>query len=141
MPPETAFTPLSASVGGAMIGLSAALLLLSLGRIGGISGIVAGGIGPMSTMRGWRLAFTAGLLVPGAVLALLGHLPAIDFVATGPHLLIAGLLVGFGTRLGSGCTSGHGICGLARLSPRSIVAVLIFMAAGFATTTLLRHGI
>jgi uncharacterized membrane protein YedE/YeeE len=139
MIPETAFTPLSALLGGAMIGLAATLLLLSLGRIAGISGILAGGLGPSGTDRSWRLAFLAGLLAPGLVLVVVGQVPDFTFVAGGPLLLIAGLLVGFGTRLGSGCTSGHGVCGLARLSSRSLVAVLTFMAAGFVTVAILRH--
>lgn len=139
MPYSTSFTPVSGLLGGAMIGLSAVLLMLSLGRIAGISGILGGALGPQGTDRPWRLAFLAGLLAPGFVLVLLGVKPQVDFVAGTPLLVLAGLLVGFGTRLGSGCTSGHGVCGLARLSQRSLVAVLTFMAAGFVTVGVLRH--
>jgi uncharacterized membrane protein YedE/YeeE len=139
--PPTDFTPFSALIGGGMIGLAAVLLMLSLGRIAGISGIIEGGLTPQGTDRGWKLAFLAGLLVPGLVLNLSGSLPELSFVATGLLLVIAGVLVGFGTRLGSGCTSGHGVCGLARLSPRSLVAVLSFMVAGFVTVGLLRHAL
>lgn len=135
----TSFTPLTALIGGGMIGLASTLLMLSLGRIAGISGIFAGGLMPGGTERGWRLAFLAGLIAPGAVLALSGQVPPFAFAAGGPLLVIAGLLVGFGTRLGSGCTSGHGVCGLARLSMRSLAAVLTFMAAGFVTVGILRH--
>ncbi|GGY49384.1 hypothetical protein GCM10007148_17360 [Parvularcula lutaonensis] len=122
-----------------MIGLAATLLMLSLGRIAGISGILAGAITPAGTDRGWRIAFLAGLLAPGLVLAAIGKAPPVSFVAGTQLLILAGLLVGFGTRLGSGCTSGHGVCGLARLSPRSLVAVVSFMAAGFVTVGILRH--
>ena len=135
----TDFTPVTALVGGAMIGLSAMLLLLSLGRIAGISGIISGGLGPDGSDRGWRLSFIAGLLAPGLVVALVGAVPEISFTAGLPLLIVAGLIVGFGTRLGSGCTSGHGVCGLARLSGRSLVATLSFMAAGFVTVGVLRH--
>ncbi|MEE4209331.1 MAG: YeeE/YedE family protein [Parvularcula sp.] len=137
----TAFTPLSALLGGGMIGLAAVLLMLRHGRIAGISGIVSGALLPPDGERGWRASFVLGLLAPGILLSLLGAAPEAVFTA-GPLLLVlAGLLVGFGTRLGSGCTSGHGVCGLARLSRRSLVAVLVFMAAGFVTVTLLRHGL
>lgn len=136
---ETTFTLVSALIGGAMIGLAAVLLMLSLGRIAGISGILANGLGRDSADRGWPLAFLAGLLVPGAVLAMADMTPDITFVAGLPLLLAAGALVGFGTRMGSGCTSGHGVCGLARLSKRSLVAVLSFMAAGFVTVGIVRH--
>lgn len=136
---ETTFTPVSALIGGSMIGLAAVLLMLSLGRIAGISGIIAGGLGRDSADRGWPLAFLAGLLAPSAVLTATGTVPDLGFVAGLPLLLLAGALVGFGTRLGSGCTSGHGVCGLARLSKRSLVAVLTFMGAGFVTVALIRH--
>lgn len=136
---DTASTPISALIGGGMIGLSSVLLLLSQGRIAGISGIFAGAVAPRGTDRPWRLAFLAGLLAPGLVLALARGVPEITFVAAPPLLLVAGVIVGFGTRLGSGCTSGHGVCGLARLSPRSFVAVLTFMALGFLTVGVLRH--
>ena len=135
----TPFTPGTALLGGILIGVSSILLMASLGRIAGISGIVGAALGPAGADRQWRRAFLLGLLLPGAVLSLASARPAIDFTAGPMTLLIAGLLVGFGTRLGSGCTSGHGVCGLARLSPRSLVAVLTFMAAGALTVLVLRH--
>lgn len=129
----------AALAGGGLIGLSAALLLLLNGRIAGISGIVAG----LGADRGGRrladIAFVAGLLLGPAAFALAsGAWPQIRPVASLPVLVVAGLLVGFGTRLGSGCTSGHGVAGLARLSPRSVAAVLTFLAAGMATVALSR---
>lgn len=139
MTPETSFTPLTALLGGGMIGLAATLLMLSLGRIAGISGILAGALSGRGAERHWRLAFLMGLLAPGAAIAILQQPVEISFVAGTPLLIAGGLLVGFGTRLGSGCTSGHGVCGLARLSPRSLVAVLTFMTAGFLTVGILRH--
>lgn len=136
---QTTFTPISALFGGGMIGLAAVLLMLSLGRIAGISGIIARSMGRDGADRGWPLAFLAGLLAPGAVLALTARAPELTFVAGIPLLVIAGAIVGFGTRMGSGCTSGHGVCGLARLSKRSLIAVVSFMAAGFATVAIVRH--
>lgn len=133
------FTPLSALAGGVLIGVAALLLLLVGGRIAGISGIVAG-IGSQSD-KGWRIAFTAGLIVVPFGVFTLNLAEAYSLQDYSPwRLLIAGLLVGIGTRLGNGCTSGHGICGMGRLSPRSIVATLIFMAAGIATVTLSGWG-
>ncbi|WP_132256225.1 YeeE/YedE family protein [Methylobacterium segetis] len=125
--------------GGVLIGLSAVMLLLLNGRIAGVSGLVAG-LGRRPDRR-WLadLAFVAGLILgPPAFAALSGHWPEMRIVASLPVLALAGLLVGFGTRLGSGCTSGHGVCGLARLSPRSIVAVLTFLASGVVTVFLAR---
>ena len=136
------FTPISALVGGAMLGLSASALLYFTGHIAGISGMVEGLLRPRGTEWRWRAAFVAGLLLGGLALVLGGR--AVDHVTItssprGPiALAAAGLLVGFGTRLGQGCTSGHGICGLSRLSPRSLLATLTFMAAGIATVTLAR---
>lgn len=128
------FTPLPALAGGALIGLSASLLLLTHGKIAGISGILGGLITPGDTDRGTRLSFLAGLL--GAGLLLLVARPS-SFPSTPGSsltvLAVAGLLVGFGTRLGSGCTSGHGVCGLSRLSPRSLVATGTFIGAGVVT--------
>ncbi len=127
--------------GGALIGASAALLLLANVRIAGISGILGGLLGPLSQEAMGRIAFLVGL-VAGPILFRLatGHWPAVRLESSTPMLVVAGLLVGFGTRLGSGCTSGHGVCGLARLSPRSFAAVATFMAAAFLTVFLVRHG-
>lgn len=134
-----AFTPLSALAGGVVIGLAAAMLILFNGRIAGISGIIGGLLRPRSGETGWRIAFLAGMLVAPILYGALVGLPEIRIDAGVPMLLAAGLLVGFGTRYGSGCTSGHGVCGLARLSPRSLIATLLFMAAGFTTVYLVRH--
>ncbi|MFH7564312.1 YeeE/YedE family protein [Oceanimonas smirnovii] len=129
------FTPLSALGGGLLIGSAALILLLVGGRIAGISGIVAG-IGSQSD-KGWRLAFVAGLVAVPMLIFGLDLAEAYSLQEYSPwRLLLAGLLVGIGTRLGNGCTSGHGICGMGRLSPRSIIATLMFMAAGIATVTL-----
>jgi hypothetical protein len=136
------FTPGSALIGGAVIGLSAVLLMALLGRVAGISGIVRGIIGPAAGEVGWRAAFLAGL-VGGPVLwgAVGGAVPPVELTA-GPWVLAAGgLLVGVGTAIGGGCTSGHGVCGLARLSPRSLVATVTFMAVGIATVFVTRHVI
>ena len=134
-----AFTPWSSLAGGALIGLAAAMLALLNGRIAGISGVLGGLLKPVRGDIGWRVAFVAGLL-SAPLLYLLGGMelrPQID--AGYAALVLAGLLVGVGTRYGSGCTSGHGVCGLARLSPRSGVATAGFMAAGFATVFMIRH--
>jgi uncharacterized membrane protein YedE/YeeE len=136
------FTPVAASVGGALIGLSAVILMLLNGRIAGVSGITAGllSFSAQTPDRGWRVAFVVGLIAAPFMLVLLGgRHPEIAFVASTPTMIAAGLLVGFGTVLGNGCTSGHGVCGLARLSVRSIVATAVFMAAGVATTFVVRH--
>ena len=137
----SAFTPWSAAIGGVVIGLAAALLVLVNGRVAGISGIVGGMLRPRAGEFGWRLAFTAGLIVAPIAYALIARQPAITIDAGYPVLVIAGLLVGIGTRYAGGCTSGHGVCGLSRLSPRSLVATLAFMAAGFATVFVVRHMI
>jgi uncharacterized membrane protein YedE/YeeE len=134
-----AFTPLSAAIGGVLIGVAAAMLLLVNGRVAGIAGILGGLVRPRLGDTAWRLAFVAGLLVAPMLYALVHAAPVIDFATGYPALVAAGLLVGFGSRLGSGCTSGHGICGMSRLSPRSIVATLVFMAAGFVTVYVVRH--
>jgi len=135
-----AFSPLEALVGGALIGVAAALLLLVNGRIAGISGIVGGLLQrPRNGDIGWRLAFVAGLVAAPLVYRLLAPLPPTGTLAGTPVLILAGLLVGFGSRLGSGCTSGHGVCGLSRLSPRSLVATACFMTCGFATVFVVRH--
>lgn len=130
---------LAALAGGVLIGLAAAWMVLGLGRIAGISGII-GGLLDGAADKGIRLGFIAGLLLaPLAWWLLKGSLPAMVFQASGPLLIVAGLLVGIGTRFASGCTSGHGVCGLSRLSPRSLAATLSFMAAGFVTVYALRH--
>ena len=140
----TPFTPLAAAIGGALIGLSAVLLFALIGRIAGISGIAGGLLERRPTGgRGWRIAFVLGL-VAGAALAgaVLGGRFGATRAAYPPLLLLAGgLLVGYGTALARGCTSGHGVCGLARLSPRSLAAVAVFLATGIATAVLLRHGL
>jgi uncharacterized protein len=134
------FTPLSGLIGGALIGLASALLMLSVGRLAGVSGIL-GGLLTAGSDRAWRVAFIAGLIAA----ALIGP----EFGTSGPARLsssnlalyaAAGLLVGFGSRMGSGCTSGHGVCGFARFSARSIVATLVFMGVAVVTVALVRHG-
>ena len=134
-----AFTPAAALSGGALIGLAAAAFLLLNGRIAGISGIVGGLLAPRTGDIAWRVAFTAGLIGAPLVWLSTASLPAIEIEAGWPMLIAAGLLVGVGTRYASGCTSGHGVCGLSRLSPRSLVATLTFMAAGFVTVFVVRH--
>ena len=133
------FTPWSALAGGILVGLAAASFLLLNGRIAGISGILGGLLTPFKGDIAWRSAFMLGLLGAPAVWLLAADLPAIEINAGYPALIIAGLLVGVGTRYGSGCTSGHGVCGLSRLSPRSLVATLSFMATGFITVFVIRH--
>lgn len=135
------FTPLTATAGGALIGAAAALLLLMNGRIAGISGILGTAMQKGSRDRGWRIAFIAGLMLAPWLWSLFAALPSALLEATPAWLVIAGLLVGFGSRLGSGCTSGHGVCGIARLSPRSLLATATFMATGFLTVYLLKHVI
>ncbi|OYW25412.1 MAG: YeeE/YedE [Methyloversatilis sp. 12-65-5] len=134
-----AFTPWTSLAGGALIGLAAALLILGSGRIAGISGIVGGLFRPAAGDAGWRIAFVVGLIAAPLVWELFAALPAVQSDADTATLVIAGLLVGIGTRYGSGCTSGHGVCGLSRLSPRSLAATLAFMGAGFVTVYLVRH--
>ena len=136
----THFTPLASIVGGLMIGLSASALLLLNGRIAGVSGILGQAIAPAEGQRGFRLAFLAGLVAGGVVLALV-HPAAFDTPAAGSlaPLVAGGLLVGVGTTLAGGCTSGHGVCGIARRSPRSIVATIVFMAAAVVTVFVSRH--
>ena len=134
------FTPISAAIGGALIGLSAVLLMLFNGRIAGVSGILGGLLNPQSDDRVWRVAFIAGLIAAPLSAALVGDAVPVPQMPTSViTIAVAGLLVGFGTRLGSGCTSGHGICGIARLSPRSIVATCVFMAAAIIVVALTRH--
>jgi uncharacterized membrane protein YedE/YeeE len=134
------FTPLSAVIGGALIGASAVILWVMAGRVAGISGIVGGLADAPRSDAGWRIAFLLGLLAaPLVYWTAGGGLPSVTISSSFPLLLAGGLLVGFGTRLGGGCTSGHGVCGMARLSPRSLVATLVFMAGGFATVFIVRH--
>lgn len=134
-----AFTPWSALAGGALIGLAAALFALANGRVAGISGLLGSLLQSGSEGRGEKALFLLGLLVAPLLWGLFAALPAIEFEAGAAGLIVAGLLVGIGTRYGSGCTSGHGVCGISRLSPRSLVATLCFMGAGFATVFVLRH--
>lgn len=134
-----AFTPYTTLAGGALIGLAAALFVLFNGRIAGISGILGGLLRPAAGDTGWRVAFVLGLVGAPWVYALFARLPQPQISADWGALVAAGLLVGVGTRYGAGCTSGHGVCGLSRLSPRSLVATLVFMAAGFATVFVIRH--
>ena len=137
----TNFTPVSALFGGALIGLAAALLMLLAGRIAGISGILGGSFLTSAADRGWRIAFVAGLVVAPLIGALIGApLPSPQIPANWLVIVGAGLLVGFGTRLGGGCTSGHGVCGIARLSKRSIVATIVFMVTAMAVVFVMRHG-
>jgi uncharacterized membrane protein YedE/YeeE len=138
------FTPVSALIGGALIGLSAALLMLLSGRIAGISGILGGLLAPGANYRDWRIAFLAGLIAAPILYALAGNaggfslpVPAMPGWAA---VVLSGLLVGFGVRLAAGCTSGHGICGMARLSTRSIVATLTFMGTAMVVVYLTRHA-
>lgn len=133
------FTPASATIGGAVIGVAVAIMVLVNGRIAGISGIVGGLLRPLPGDIAWRLAFVAGLIFAPVLFMIAATPPSIVIAADYPTLIIAGLLVGIGTRYGGGCTSGHGVCGVSRLSPRSIVATLAFMAAGFATVFVVRH--
>ena len=129
-----------AAIGGSLLGVSAIMMMALNGRIAGISGILSGSITQKGSERWWRILFTAGIIIGAALPSLLSA----DFVvpepaATLPLVLIGGLLVGLGTGLGSGCTTGHGICGIARLSKRSLVATCTFMAAAFLTVYILRH--
>jgi uncharacterized membrane protein YedE/YeeE len=134
-----AFTPWPALAGGVLIGIAAALFVLLNGRIAGISGIVGGLLKPVRGDIAWRAAFVAGLIVAPMLYAAFAPAPMLQVDADYGALVVAGLLVGLGTRYGSGCTSGHGVCGLSRLSPRSLVATLVFMAAGFMTVYVSRH--
>jgi hypothetical protein len=134
------FTPVSAFLGGTLIGLSATLLFWLNGRIAGVSGIVGGLLTARGDDVGWRVVFAVGILLGTlGFRAASGDAVSPTMVASVPALAFAGLLVGYGTRLGSGCTSGHGVCGLARLSVRSLVATLTFMLSGFVAVFLVRH--
>lgn len=133
------FTPLTALGGGVLIGLAAALLVVFNGRIAGISSIVGGLLRPQRGEVGWRIAFFTGMMAAPLLYQAFSRLPLIQVDAEWPALVAAGLLVGIGTRYGSGCTSGHGVCGLSRLSPRSMIATLVFMGSGFLTVFVIRH--
>ena len=133
------FTPWTSLAGGVLIGAAAAMFLLLNGRVAGISGILGGLLRPSAGDIGWRVAFIAGRVAAPLLYQLATPLPTVQIDADTGLLVAAGLLVGLGTRYGSGCTSGHGVCGLSRLSPRSLVATAAFMAAGFATVFIVRH--
>ena len=134
------FTPLSAAIGGALIGLSAVVLWLANGRIAGISGIVGGLFSSPTRDTGWRAAFIVGLICgPLLAAAITDRVPSVDVTASAAMLIAGGLLVGYGTRLGSGCTSGHGVCGLALLSPRSMIATGVFLVTAIVTVLVTRH--
>ncbi|MRW89859.1 YeeE/YedE family protein [Duganella sp. FT80W] len=137
----THFTPWSALAGGVLIGLASAAFVLFNGRIAGISGILGGLLRPRGGDIGWRLAFIGGLIAAPLLYQQFAPLPLppAQVDASTTTLLLAGLVVGIGTRYGAGCTSGHGVCGLSRLSPRSLAATLAFMLAGFATVFIIRH--
>lgn len=134
-----AFTPYASLAGGLVIGVAAALFILLNGRIAGVSGIVGGLLRPMKGDVSWRVAFVVGLVSAPVVYGLYTSVPRPQIDAGWTALVVAGLLVGVGIRYGSGCTSGHGVCGLSRRSPRSLVATASFMTAGFATVFVLRH--
>ncbi|NDL64940.1 YeeE/YedE family protein [Acerihabitans arboris] len=131
------FTPWRALTGGLLIGLAAALLILLNGRVAGISGILGSLLAPRR--KGWQAMFILGLVIAPLIYRLVSPLPEMRFTHSWPWLAVAGILVGFGTRLGSGCTSGHGVCGLARLSPRSLAATAVFMLFGIITVFVIRH--
>lgn len=134
-----AFTPWTSLLGGALIGLAAAAFVLLNGRIAGISGILGGLLTPKKADTGWRVAFVAGMIAAPLLWLLVSSLPVIQIDASYPVLVVAGLVVGISTRFGAGCTSGHGVCGISRLSPRSLVATAAFMLSGFATVFIVRH--
>ena len=137
-----AFDPVSALLGGVLVGVASTLLMLFTGRIAGISGIFGGSLMLAAADKGWRLAFLAGLILAPVASGLFGHaLPMPQMPESWLLIVAAGLLVGFGSRLGCGCTSGHGVCGIARLSARSIAATVLFMASAVAVVAVMRHVI
>jgi uncharacterized membrane protein YedE/YeeE len=137
-----AFDPISALIGGVLVGLASSLLMLLVGRIAGISGIFGGSLTLAAADKSWRLAFIAGLIAAPVLSGLFGHpLPTPQMPSNWLLIAAAGVLVGFGARLGGGCTSGHGVCGVARLSQRSILATVLFMASAVVTVAIVRHGI
>ena len=138
----SSFDPMSALLGGALIGLASVLLMMLTGRIAGVSGILGGCLTVSAGDWPWRFAFIVGLVLAPVAGGFLGYpLPMPRMPASWVMIVIAGLLVGFGTRLGGGCTSGHGVCGIARLSARSIVATAIFMASAIVVVAIMRHGL
>jgi uncharacterized membrane protein YedE/YeeE len=137
----SSFDPTSALIGGGLIGLASALLMLLNGRIAGISGILGGALTISARDKFWRLSFIVGLIAAPILIGLLGHpLPEPQMPTSWLLIVVAGILVGFGARYGGGCTSGHGVCGLARLSARSIVATVVFMVGAIAVVAIMRHG-
>ena len=134
-----AFTPWTALTGGILIGLSAALLVLLNGRIAGVSGVLGGLLSPAQGDKAWRAAFLIGIVLAPLAYPMIASLPPVQIDAGYGTLVVSGLLVGMGTRYGGGCTSGHGVCGLSRLSPRSLLATLAFMGVGFLTVFVVRH--
>jgi uncharacterized membrane protein YedE/YeeE len=136
-----AFDSVSALLGGGLVGLASVLLMLLNGRIAGISGILGGALAMSAGDKVWRLAFIAGLIVAPIAIGLFGHpLPEPQMPASWLLIVAAGVLIGFGARYGGGCTSGHGVCGIARLSARSIAATAIFMASAIIVVAIIRHG-
>lgn len=135
------FTPVSGFAGGLLIGLAVVLLLVLNGRLAGISGIVGGLLSTRGTDRGWRALFVVGLLLGVSAYVLVTGDSSVTVEASLPVLVVAGLLVGFGTRLGSGCTSGHGLCGMARLSKRSVAATAVFFGVAIVTVFLVHHAL
>jgi len=135
----TAFTPWTALAGGILIGIAAAIFVLVNGRIAGVSGIIGGLLRPSLPDVGWRLAFIAGLIIAPSLYGAFVYLPTLKIDPSDATLIAAGLLVGIGTRYGGGCTSGHGVCGISRLSPRAMVATVAFIATGMATVYVVRH--
>ena len=134
------FTPVSAAIGGVLIGLSAVLLMLLTGRIAGISGIFSGLLNLRDEDKGWRIAFIAGLILAPIIAGAIGYgMTSPTLPANWVIIVAAGLLVGFGTRLGGGCTSGHGICGVGRLSMRSVTATIVFMVTAVITVAITHH--
>lgn len=136
----TDFTPYASLLGGILIGLGAVILMALNGRIAGMTAILSGVLEPQNPENHWRLAFMAGAILAPLIATLLGAEFSFASPTTGVALAIGGVIVGIGVTYGSGCTSGHGVCGLARLSPRSFVATATFMATTFATVTVIRHG-
>lgn len=138
----SSFDPMQAVFGGALIGIASVLLMMLTGRIAGISGILGGCLTLAAGDKVWRVAFIVGLILAPIASGLLGYpLPTPGMPASWVMIVIAGLLVGFGARLGGGCTSGHGICGIARLSGRSLVATTIFMTSAIVVVAIMRHGL